>query len=75
MIKYKAFDKPEDFGIDINVQDLLTYEIANSWVCQWIWIDWVQDLWAKRMVNKVQRKYKKYGEFAKKLEAANFGVS
>lgn len=74
MSKYKAFDKPEDFDIDINIQDLLTYEIANSGICQWININWLQDLWAKRMVKKVERKYKRYIEFAKRLENANHSM-
>ena len=53
----------------------LEYEIANSWICQWIWIDWVQDFWAKRMANKAMRKYKKYVHFVGKVEMLKRAVS
>jgi len=68
MQKFKAFTEKSAYEADLNIQDLLTYEIANSWVCQWIWIDWVQNLWAKRMAKKVQRKHQRFIEFQSKLK-------
>lgn len=67
-IIYKNFELPDDFGIDIPFEDLLKYEIANSFLCQWVSIDFMQDLLAKQMVKKVKRKYKNYIDFSKKLK-------
>lgn len=58
-----------------SLSTFLEYEIANSWICQWIWIDWVQNLWAKKMVNKAMKKYKKWCEFIGKAEHLKRTVS
>ena len=68
-MQFKDFTKAQDYEADLNIQDLLTYEIANSWKYQWVSINWVQDLLAQRMAKKVQRKYRRFVEFQAKLSA------
>ncbi len=52
---------------DISVQEALTYEIANHWLTPYLSIGWMQDLMAKYMVKKAQRKIYKYIQFKSKL--------
>ena len=59
--------------LDLNIQDLLTYEIANNWFCQFIATDWMQDIVAKRMAKKVQRKYEKFKRFQEIIKHVNVG--
>ena len=68
MITYKKFNKPDDFGIDIDLQDLLAYETANSFLAQYLSIGWMKDLYVKYLVKKTERKYKKYIQFYKTIK-------
>lgn len=41
-------------------KDLRDYEIASSWLAQYIWFGWGQRLAAKYFARKTIRKYRRY---------------
>lgn len=44
----------------MNKTDALNYEIANSFIAQFVSNEWLQEQLAKYYAKKIERKYRKY---------------
>lgn len=58
-------------------KDILEYELANSFWCQFIWFGWGQELMARYYAYRVQKKiskYRRYLELKRKRQSKDIPI-